>query len=165
MQDVCDCHGAESPQLLDINLGAPISKKIDDGFSPVSPVAHKAEIRERFLGRAQLAFAFGELVAESDDEFAVAEALVLWEGEDTSDVVAFGGFFFFGEIADQVAAVGVAGGHAVEEEGVDIVVEGFVVEEEFREEAEVAAPDALAAAVDFEKGNVVVAVDFVAGGV
>ncbi len=61
--------------------------------------------------------------------------------------------------------MGSAGAHAVEEEGVDVVVEGFVVEEEFGEEAEVAAPGALAAAVDFEEGDVVVAVDFVAGGV
>ena len=57
----------------------------------------------------------------------------------------------------------VAGGHAVEEKGVDVVVERLVVEEEFGEEAEVAAPGALAAAVDLEEGDVVVAVDFVAG--
>ena len=59
--------------------------------------------------------------------------------------------------------MGVAGGHAVEEERVDVVVESLVVEEEFRQQAEVAAPDALATAVDFEKGDPVVAVDFVAG--
>ena len=59
----------------------------------------------------------------------------------------------------------VAGGHAVEEEGVDVVVEGFVVEEEFGEEAEVAAPASLAPAVDFEEGDAVVTVDFVSGGV
>ena len=61
--------------------------------------------------------------------------------------------------------MGVAGAHAVEEEGVDVVVEGLVVEEELGEQAEVAAPGALAAAVDFEEGDGVVAVDFVAGGV
>lgn len=59
--------------------------------------------------------------------------------------------------------MGVTGGHAVEEEGVDVVVEGFVVEEELTEEAEVAAPGALAAAVDLEEGHVVVAVDLIAG--
>lgn len=57
----------------------------------------------------------------------------------------------------------VAGGHAVEEERVDVVIERFVIEEEFREEAEIAAPSSLSAAVDFEEGDVVVAVDFVAG--
>lgn len=57
----------------------------------------------------------------------------------------------------------VAGGHAVEEERVDVVVQGFVVKEEFAEQAEVAAPSALTAAVDFEEGHRGVAVDFVAG--
>ena len=45
----------------------------------------------------------------------------------------------------------VACSHAVEEEGVDVIVERLVVEEQFREEAEVAAPAPLAAAVDFEE--------------
>ncbi len=127
------------------------------------PVAEHAEVGERFLRRAELAFAFGEFVAEGDEEAAEALALVLWQGKDAGHVVAFGGFLFLGEIAHQVAAVGVAGAHAVEEKRVDVVVEGFVVEEEFGEEAEVAAPGALAAAIDFEEGDAVVAVDFVSG--
>ena len=61
--------------------------------------------------------------------------------------------------------MGVADGHAVEEERVDVVVEGFVVEEEFGEQAEVAAPAALPPPVDLEEGDGRVAVDFVAGGV
>lgn len=88
--------------------------------------------------------------------------MVLRERQDAGDVVALGGFFFLAEVADQVAAVVVAGGHAVEEERVDVVVERFVVEEEFREEAEVAAPASLSPAVDLEEGDVVVAIDFVA---
>ena len=40
-----------------------------------------------------------------------------------------------------------------------------MVEEEFAEEAEIPAPAALAAAVDFEEGDGVVAVDLVARGV
>ena len=50
-----------------------------------------------------------------------------------------------------MASLGVSHTHAVEEKGVDVVVEGFVVEEEFAEEAEIATPASLAAAVDFEK--------------
>lgn len=61
--------------------------------------------------------------------------------------------------------MGVAGRHAVEEEGIDVVVERFVVEEEFAEQAEVPAPAALAAPVDFEEGYGGVAIYFVAGGV
>ena len=138
---------------------------IGDGFGPVGAVAQEAEVGERFLGGSQFPLAFGEFVAEGDEEFAVALALVLRQREDASDVVALGGFLLLAEVADEMAAVFVARGHAVEEEGVDVVVERFVVEEEFAEEAEVAAPAPLAAAVDFEKGHEVVPVDFVAGGV
>ena len=93
-----------------------------------------------------------------DKDFAKAFALVLREGEDAGDVVSFGRFFFFGEVADEVAAVRVAGSHAVEEEGVDIVVQSLVVKEEFREETEVPTPGALAAAVNLEERDAVVTV-------
>lgn len=61
-----------------------------------------------------------------------------------------------------MAAVGVARGHAVEEKGVDVVVERFVVEEEFAEQAEIAAPSTLSASVDLKERKVVVTVDFIA---
>lgn len=132
----------------------------DDG-APVLAIAHQPEIAERFLGRAELALPLGELVGEFHEQVAEPLALVLRQREDAGNVVALGGFLFLAEVADQVAAVLVAGGHAVEEERVDVVVEGFVVEEEFGEEAEVAAPGPLAAAVDLEEGDVVVPVDLV----
>ena len=56
----------------------------------------------------------------------------------------------------------VACAHAVEEEGVDVIIECFVIEEKFGEEAQVPAPGALAPAVDFKKGDMVVTVNFVA---
>ena len=62
-----------------------------------------------------------------------------------------------------MAAVLVAGGHAVEEERIDVVVQRFVVEEELRQETQVAAPRTLTTAVDLEKADIVVAVDLVAG--
>ena len=138
---------------------------VGDGFGPVGAVAEEAEVREGFFGGAEFGFALGELVAEGDEELAEPFALVLGQGQDAGHVVAFGGFLLLAEVPDEMAAVGVAGGHAVEEERVDVVVERFVVEEEFAEEAEVAAPAALPAAVDFEEGDGGVAVDFVAGGV
>lgn len=83
------------------------------------------------------------------------------EREDAGEVVAFGAVFFFREVADHVAAVRGAGAHDIEEEGVDVVVEGLVVEEEFAEEAEVAAPGSLPPAVDLEERDCVVPVDLV----
>lgn len=53
--------------------------------------------------------------------------------------------------------------HAVEQEGVDVVVQCLVIEEELAQQTEVATPGSLTPAVDFEEGNVVIAVDFVSG--
>ena len=161
VEDVCDCHGREGTQLLDIHLRSAVRQEIDDGFGPVGAISHQAEIRERFFGRSGFAFAFGEFVAEGDELFAVSQALVLGEGEDAGHVVSLGRFFFFGEVADEMAAVRVTGGHAVEEKGVDVVIECFVIEEEFGEEAEVTTPDPLATAVNLKKRDVIIAVDLV----
>ena len=49
----------------------------------------------------------------------------------------FGGDLLLGEVRDGVAAVLVALAHDVEEEGVDVVVERLVVEEELGEQAQV----------------------------
>ena len=184
VQHVRRRHGAQGAHFLDRNLPAATAtaaaagagfavlvvlfvfdEYVGDGFGPVGAVAEEAEVREGFFGGAELGLALGELVAEGDEEFAEARALVLGQDQDAGDVVALGGLLFLAEVPHEVAAVGVAGGHAVEEEGVDVVVERFVVEEELAEEAEVAAPAALPAAVDLEEGDRGVAVDFVAGGV
>ena len=140
-----------------------LNDEADDGLSPVGAVAEEAEVGQGLFWGAELALALGELVGEGHEEVAVALALVLRQGEDAGNVVALGGFLLLAEIADQVVPPLVARGHAVEEEGVDVVVEGLVIEEELREQAEVAAPGPLAAAVDLEEGDRAVAVDFVAG--
>lgn len=178
VQDIVGCHCGRSTDVVDGDLGGfagvlggrggdvcdfVVGEDVHDGFLPVGAVSQEAEVREGFFGRAKFAFAFGELVAEGDEESAEAFTLVLGQSEDAGDVVVVLAFLFLAEVADEMAAFGVAGGHAVEEERVDVVVESFVVEEEFREEAEVAAPSALPAAVDLKERDVVVAVDFVAG--
>lgn len=131
MQHIRRRHRRHRPDLLHAHLAlaAVIQQHAHDRFLPVGAVAQEAEVGEGFFGGAELAFPLRELVAEGDEELAVAFALVLREGEDAGDVVALGGFFLLGEVADEVAAVWGAGGHAVEEEGVHVVVERLVVEE------------------------------------
>ena len=163
VQHIVRRHRGQRAQLLDVDFGPPVGEDVDDRLLPVRPIPQQAQVAERFLGAAQPPFPLRELVAEGDEQLPEALALVLREGQDARDVVALGGLFFLGEVADEVAAVLVAGGHAVEEERVDVVVEGLVVEEELGQEAEIAAPGALATAVDLEEGDVVVAVDLVAG--
>lgn len=165
MQDVDGGHGALGTNLLDADFGAAafFRQDVDDGLGPVCAIAQEAQIGQGFLGAAEAALALAELVAEGDEQEAIPPALILRQRQDAGHVVALGGFFFLGEVPDEVAAVGVAGGHAVEEKWVDVVVERLVVEEELRQQAEVAAPAPLPAAVDFEKREMVVPVDLVAG--
>ena len=83
-----------------------------------------------------------------DQQITPALSLPNRKRHDTTNVVIFRTPLLFAEVADKVAAVFVARAHAIEEERVDVVVECFVVEEEFGEEAEIPAPGALAAAID-----------------
>lgn len=165
MQHIRRRHRRHRPNLLHAHLAlAPIiHQDAHHRFLPVRPVAQQSEVGEGFLGGPELAFPLRELVAEGDEELAVAFALVLREREDAGDVVALGGFFFLGEVADEVAAVSGAGGHAVEEERVHVVVERLMIEEQFTQQTEITTPGPLPSAVDLEEGDVVVAVDFVAG--
>ncbi len=109
VQDVGGGHGAEGANLLDGDLPAAfavlavlfvLDDHVGDGFGPVGAVAEEAEVREGLFGRAELGFAFGELVAEGYEELSEAFSLVLREGEDAGYVVAFGRFLFFAEVAD-----------------------------------------------------------------
>lgn len=84
------------------------------------------------------------------------------EHEDAGDVVERAGALLFGEVSDEMATVLVVFCHDVEEEGFDVVVEGFGSEKEFREKAEVLAVDWVLAAVDFEEREAAVTIDFVA---
>ena len=165
VQHVARRHGGQGADLLDAGLGLAVvvQQHADDGLLPVGAVAQQAQVRQRLLGRAELALALRQLVAEGDEQAAVALALVLRQGQDARHVVALGGLLLLGEVADEVAAAGGAGGHAVEEEGVDVVVERLVVEEQLAQQAQVAAPRALPPPVDLEERHVVVAVDLVAG--
>lgn len=168
MQHIPRRHGRQTPQLLHATLALLprlVRQQIHDRLRPEGAIPQQPQIAERLLRAPELALPFAQLVAEGDEQLAEAHALVLGEGEDARDVVPLGGFFLFREIADEVAAVRVARVHAVEEEGVDVVIQRLVIEEQLAQQAKVATPAALAAAVDLEEGDVIVAVDFVARGV
>lgn len=91
MQHIRRRHGREGPDLLHTDVFAPLLLELHqqrhDGLEPEGAVAQQAEIGERFLGGAELAFALAELVAEGDEEAAVAFSLELREGQDAGDVV------------------------------------------------------------------------------
>lgn len=167
VQDVVGRHGGQGADLVDVDIARPalVCQDVDDGLGPVGAVAQQAQVAQRFLGAAELPLPLAQLVAEGDEQLPVSVALELGQRQDARDVVALGRLLLLAEVTHEVAAVLVAGGHAVEEERVDVVVERLVVEEQLRQEAQVAAPPPLPLAVDLEEGDVIVAVDLVAGGV
>ena len=57
--------------------------------------------------------------------------------EDTGDIVVEEAVLLLAEVTNDVAAVGVGGGHHVEEEGFHIVVERLVVEERLGDQTKV----------------------------
>ena len=130
---------------------------------PVAVVADAAEVGQGFLWRARLALDTGEEVAEVDEEAAVALTLVLGHCHDAGHVVLLLARLLFGEVADKMAALAVVLGQHVEEEGLDVVVERLVIEEELCQEAEVLAVDLTAHAVHLEDRKVGLAVDLVGG--
>lgn len=65
------------------------------------------------------------------------------------------------EVADEMTALFIILRESVEQEGLHVIVEGLVVEEEFGQQTEVLAVDLAHVAVHLEHGQVVVAVDLV----
>ena len=63
--------------------------------------------------------------------------------------------FLLGEVSNQVAAFGVVFREDVEEKGLDVVVQGLVVQEQLHQQAEVLAVDLVHVAVHLEHGQVV----------
>ena len=128
-----------------------LAQQLHDHFAPVLAVAQQSQITQWLLRRAQLTFPLTELVAESNEQSAETFTLILWECQDTCHVVPFGTFFLLAKIANDVAAALVARGHYIEQEGVNVVIESLVIEEQFTQQTEVSTPGPLPPAVDFEK--------------
>ena len=79
-------------------------------------------------------------LTESDEEASVSFALVGGQCEDAGEVVLLQRPLLFGEVAHDAVPLQVALGEDVEEEGVHIVVQSFVVQEKLGQQAQVLNP-------------------------
>lgn len=150
--DVLLRHGAQRSQfVLADRLPSRLHEQLRERLPPVLSVTQKTKITERLLWRTELAFALAELVTEGDEQSPVSTPLVLGQGQDTSEVVTLSGVLLLGEVSDKMATRLVPRAHAIEEEGVDVVVERLVVEEELAQQAEVPTPGPLTSTVHLEK--------------
>mmetsp|Transcript_13517 Transcript_13517/g.42520 ORF Transcript_13517/g.42520 Transcript_13517/m.42520 type:complete len:294 (-) Transcript_13517:608-1489(-) len=152
--DVVRGDGGHHRDLLDGEVAAVVAQRLQQDLRPVGAEGEQPEVRERLLGRADFGLADRDLVGAVDEELGVALALVLREDEDARDVVVLARRLLLGEVArDPVAAVGANLAEHVKEEGVHVVVEGLVVEEELCEQAEALAVHLRVGAVDLEDGQ------------
>ncbi|KAG5459868.1 MAG: hypothetical protein BJ554DRAFT_8158, partial [Olpidium bornovanus] len=139
VQHVVWCDGGRGRYLLDRDLAVESDECLDDDLGPVSPITEQAEIGKRLLRGSNLLFDLAQLVRERDEYLPVPHSLELRQ-------------------PDHVPPVLVLLRHDVEKERIHVVVDGFVVQEQLRQQAEVPAPRPLLSSVDLEKRQVVIPV-------
>lgn len=98
---------------------------------------------------------------EGYEKLAKAAALEGRQHQNAGKVIIIGRVLLFREIADHVAAPIVALGEDIKEEGLDIVVERLVVEEELGEQAQILTVDFVLLAIHLKHGEISRAVNFV----
>ena len=86
---------------------------------------------------------------------------MLRQHHNARQVVVLRRMLLFGEVAQNVAAMTVRLCHHVEEKRLDIKVERFILQKQFRHEAEVLAVHFVPFPVHFKHGELVLSVDFV----
>lgn len=94
-----------------------------------------------------------------NEKSTIPLSLVLWHGHNARHIILLLAVFLFGEVSYQVAALLVILGEDVEQKGLHIVVEGFVVQEQLGQQTEVLAVDLVGVAIHLEHGDVATAVD------
>lgn len=163
MQHIPRRHRAQRAQLLHVDLGPPVRQDLHHRLLPIRAITQQAQIAERLLRTAQLALPLRELVAEGDEQAAEALALILRQRQDTRHIIPLRALLLLAEIADQMTAVPIARRHAIEQERIDVVIQRLMIQKQFAQQTQVPTPASLAAPVDLEEADVVVAVDLVAG--
>lgn len=106
--------------------------------------------------------ALRRLRTEVDEQITPALALPHWKGHDAAEVVFLRTAFLLAKVPDEPCANVIDIGDHIEEEGLDIVEKGLVVQKHLGQETEVLAVDLVLAAVDLEDGDRTIAVNLVA---
>ncbi len=91
---------------------------------------------------------------------AVALSLIVGHGHDAADIVLLGAVLLLAEVAHQVAALLIVAGQHVEEEGLHVVVQSLVVQEELDEQTEVLTVDLVRVAIHLKDGEVLLKIKF-----
>lgn len=136
-------------------------KDLQYGLRPVRSIGQQTQIRQWFLRRSRLALELGQLVAELNEQLAVALALIRRHCENAGHVVVLCALLLLGEVPYYVEAARVELCHYVEEKRIGIIVECLVVEKEFGKQAQVLGIHLVFASIDFKEGNCMFAIDLV----
>lgn len=81
------------------------------------------------------------LLTKVNQKVAPALALPDWQRHNAANVVVLWAHFLLAEVSNKSSTVVINFSHNIEEEGLDIIKQGFMVEEHLGEQAEVLAVD------------------------
>ena len=131
LNDIIRLNESALTQFLNGNVSLVNNQRFQQSVSPIALVTNFAHIRQWSFGSANTAPLHGQVVAETDQELAVASALVWRQHHDTSKVVIVTHRLLLGEVAYYVGALFVIFGQDVEKEGRHVEVQRLVVEKQF----------------------------------
>ena len=110
-----------------------------------------------------MAFNARKKVTKIDQETSKAHFLILWHDHNAGYIVLLLTGLLLGKIPHQVTSLAIVLGQDVEQKGLNIVVQGLVVQEELGEKTEVLAVDFTDCTVHLVNGDVVFPVYLVGG--
>lgn len=151
-----------SPQLLH-RLRPTLPHQVEQRERPVAAVTEPSQVGQRLFGTADNAFASRQLVAECDQQFAVALPLVGRQDQDAGHIVVLGRVFLLRKVADYVRALLVDFAQHIEVEGLHVKVERLVVEEQFGQQTQRLTVQDMVPAVNFVDRYCALSIDFRAG--
>jgi len=162
--DVLRLDGGHLAHILDGDVAAMLAQDLQQHLRPITAEAQQTQIGQGLFRRPHLAFLLGQFVREGDEKLPVTFALERRQGKNAGQVVLVGRILLFREVADHVETATVALGHDVEQEGLHVVIQSFVIQKELRHQAQILAIYLVPLSVHLEHGKRSAAVDLVAGG-
>eukprot|EP00238_Polyblepharides_amylifera_P002800 CAMPEP_0196582624 /NCGR_PEP_ID=MMETSP1081-20130531/39787_1 /TAXON_ID=36882 /ORGANISM="Pyramimonas amylifera, Strain CCMP720" /LENGTH=121 /DNA_ID=CAMNT_0041903243 /DNA_START=184 /DNA_END=545 /DNA_ORIENTATION=- len=100
--DVVGFDGRHLAEVFDGDGSLALLDDVQQHPRPVAAVGEQAQVGQRALRCAHLAFKFGELVGKGNKDFSVSLPLELGERQDARQVVPFLRALFLGEVPHHV---------------------------------------------------------------
>lgn len=135
--DVLALDGGEVADVLHGDAAAVILQQLDQHMRPIRAERKQSQIGERLFGRPDFSLQLRQLVREGDEQLSVSFPLIRRQRHNAREMVIVRRVLLFREVADEMAAALIAFAEDVKQKWLDVVIQRFVVEEEFRYQAQI----------------------------